>query len=421
LKHKLFALGAILLLMFAILPAFSFEPPPSGIPPCYVYITPQELKLTGPCVESQTFEAEVAVWEIRNLFAWDIAVYWDTTYLNLTDHTIKVPPSWGVTDYQILIDEIEDGIEPYQRLHFAVTYVGEYPEGLGFNGSCSLLNMFFHVIYEPCWFTGCINTGIWFSTVYPPTMSTGCGEEIICEPHESSIDLNPSQPNMEVLFSDEFDLEAKKAQGWREDQVITAYVWVSNATKLYDIHFVLVWNTSLIHVDLQQITINEEAFPMPWKKLYQEVVDEYEFCGNYWDALLFYIERPEEKLPIKGTFWIVKLDFKVSCVTDEWDNPINASTVLHFDPECTFLSTECGDYFYDDLTLSMAEYFWTPIPMDFNQNGHVGVEDIMWIMDYYGMADTSYDLNDDGVVDIYDVVIVSKAYCNSTPPVLADP
>jgi len=416
LKHKLFAVAALTVLMLA-LPAFSFEPPPEGIPPCYIYITPQELKLTGPCVESHTFEAEVSVWDIRMLYAWDIAVYWDTTYLNLTDYEIKVPPGWGVDDYQVLIDKVENGLDPYKRLHFAVTYVGTYPEGLGFNGSCPLLNMFFHVIYEPCW-PDCKETGIWFSGVFPPTLSTGCGHEIICEEHESTIWLNPGRPNMEVLFSDTFDLEAKKAQGWYEDQVITAYVWVSNATKLYDIHFKLWWNTELIHVDLQQITINEEAFPMPWNYLHQEIGE------DTWDYLWFEIARPCTKPPLKGTFWIVKLDFKVSCVTDEWLNPINASCPIELgpNPEYTYLSTLCREYNAENgLVLSDADYYWTPIPMDFDQNGHVGVEDIMWIMDYYGMSDTSYDLNDDGVVDIYDVVMVSKAYCHSTPPVLADP
>lgn len=415
-KHKLFAVGVILLLMFAIMPAFSFEPPPGGNPPCYLYITPQELKLDGPCVDTQTIEAEVAVWDIRNLFAWDIAVYWDTTYLNLTDHTLKVPPGWTVDHYEVLLDEVEvAGI--YERLHFIVTYKGLYPAGLGFNGSCPLANLFFDVIYEPQW-DDCIETGIWFSTAFPPKLSTGCGEAIECSLHESSIHLNPGQPNMEILFSDTFDPEAKKAQGWFEDQVISAYVWVSNATKLYDIHFVILWNTSLLHVDLQQITINEEAFPMPWTYLVQ-------YLGHDdWDFFQFEIARPETKPPIKGTFWIVKLDFKVSCVTDKWDNPKNATTPIFFetDPEWTYLSTTCGDYdVTNGLVLSNADYYWTPIPLDFNQNGHVGVEDIMWIMDYYGMADTSYDLNDDDVVDIFDIVMVSKAYCHSTPPVLSDP
>jgi hypothetical protein len=409
------------------MPAFSFEPPPTGIPPCYLYITPQDLKLTGPCVDTQHIDSEVAVWDIRNLYAWDICVYWDDYYLNLTDHTLKVPPGWTVDHYEVLLDEVKaDGASvhgTFYYLHFIVTYKGLYPAGLGFNGSCPLANLFFDVIHEPCWPT-CETTYIKFCPSFPPKLSTGCGEEITCEIHESTIHLNPGQPNMEILFSNTFDKTKKKAQGWYEDQVITAYVWVSNATKLYDIHFIIEWNTTLLHVDLQQVTINEEAFPMPWSYLSQS------FGHDGWDYFWFGIARPCTKPPLKGTFWIVKLDFKVSCVTDAWKNPRNATTPIFFctDPGYTYLSTKCGQYNVNNgLVLSNANYYWTPIPYDFSQNGHVGVEDIMWLLGanptktkYYGMTDTSYDFSGDHVVDIFDVVKVSKAYCHSTPPPLGN-
>jgi len=270
----------------------------------------------------------------------------------------------------------------------------------------------------------------------PPKLSTGCGEEIDCDTHPGKVTLNPSKMNIEVFFTDVWPgpkysaawNASKVAQGWSKGQVITAYVWISNATKLYDIDFLLRWNTTLLKVDLQQITINDEAFPMPWSYLSQCVGED----GTS-DYFRFIIERPHlpTKPPIKGTFWIVKLDFKVKCVTNgtypgtdhKNDYPVPASTDIWIGR--AIFSTCCGPYDsrLSQIDVSDAKYFWTPIPYDFDQNGHVGVEDILWIFAHYGDTSPpcSYDISGplgtpDGVVDIYDVVIVSKAYCNSTPP-----
>jgi hypothetical protein len=79
------------------------------------------------------------------------------------------------------------------------------------------------------------------------------------------------------------------------------------------------------------------------------------------------------------------------------------------------------DYKSDcELDLSDAKYYWTPIPYDFSQDGHVGKEDILLLLKKYGTTGTTgWDLNGDKVVDIGDVVLVAKAYCNDKPPVLA--
>jgi len=424
-KTKLFAVAILTLMLLSIVPAFSFEPDPEK---CVLWIAPQNLKIEGPCTESQSFAGSVNVYQIVDLWAWDICIKWDESYINMTSHTLNIPAEFG-TFYEVLEDKIyKDGAGALagKFIFYLRVIVTAKAGAANFTGGMSLIDFEMHVEYEPCWEpdgAGCVTADIVFRGAQK--LSTGCGDPIDCEIHEGKVSLNPAKPNIEVFFTDVWPgppLSAawnasKVAQGWFEDQVISAYVWISNATKLYDIEFILIWNTSLLHVDLQQITINEEAFPMPWSHLDQEV---YELGEEpYWDAFCFYIERDHDKPPIKGTFWIVKLDFKVSCVRNSTDDfPIPWDTCIGI--FWASLSTSC-ELPYDSchpeyLDVSHAKYFWTPIAYDFDQNGHVGVEDILWIMDYYGDTDTSYDLNKDGIVDIYDIVLVSKAYCNSTPP-----
>jgi hypothetical protein len=420
-KIKILTLALTMLLALAVVPAFSFTPPGPGNPPFVLYITPETKTFTGPCVESTHFDAQVCVYEVRNLYAWELAVYWDTRYLELTGHTILVPPGWG-TSYTVLFDNLENDTT-WQRLHWAVTYVGAYPAGLGYNGSCPLATLNFHIIYEPQWNNvGTIETKIQFSTEFPPKFATGCTGVITPdEIHISTLHLVPTKPNMEVLFSNTFDLTKKAAQGYFKKQVITAYVWVSNATKLYDIAVKVTWNSLLLDIDLQQITINEEGFPMPWTMLTQNLAP---------GVFNFRIARPGYdtqthkwiKEPIKGNFWILKLEFKVKCYPAGDHVPSNCSTLIDLPRDYNALfMCENGYQYYtsDDLDLSNAMYYWTPIKYDFSQDGHVGIEDITLLMNHYGIAPAEWNLNGLDNVDIYDVVLVAKKYCNQTPPVLA--
>jgi hypothetical protein len=414
-KTKLFALAVLLLLVLSFAPVFSYEPPPPGYPTVNS-IEPQHLTFTGPCCDTQTFTVDDVIFNIKDMWAWDVKISWDTTYINITSWQLHVPADWPVDGYMILFNELYDAGPPRLGLHFAVT--GLAGKAKNFTGTMSLVTMNFKVLFEPCWPT----TITTYITKDEGEFWTGCGAPIeINQEFDGEIKLIPSKPNIEVLFSDKFDLTKKAAQGWKEKQVITAYVWISNATKLHDIHLAIAFDANLLDIDLQQITINTEAFPMPWKSLSQGWTTK-----DGLTVFQFTIERPyPEKPGLKGTFWIIKMDFKVKCVTTDEGIPVNASTLikpLRWDGTFgSYLSMCNKDYKSDcELDLSDAKYYWTPIPYDFSQDGHVGKEDILLLLKKYGTTGTTgWDLNGDKVVDIGDVVLVAKAYCNDKPPVLA--
>jgi hypothetical protein len=509
-KTKIVALAAMLLLVLSIAPVLSFEPPPTKTTK---YIDPQNLEFTGPCCESKKFDAFVKIYNVKDLYAWDIWVHWDSKYLELVEYTLLVPPADPVppSGYQVLFNESGVG-----WLHFAVTKLELVA---GYTGDCTLAKMVFHVVYEPLW-PEKITTGIWFGY---EALSTACGEPIPHETEGSTIILKSSQPNVEVLFSDTFDLTKNKTQGWIKKQVIPAYVWLSNVTKLWEVNVKVGWNPHLLDIDYQQITINEEAFPQPWKILEMDISDtiitsatlhysptgwggwsdkgasklgwvlscivknvgsgqgdyaklikwvpgasvtvgtttytypttpfgyvydasipetgyilqndddsdDLQLILEYPSALTVKIGRPnEEEKYLKGTFWLLKLDFKVKCVMNTTNTasgtgvPIDADTWIQ--PADGYMKMGATTYYpvpYSpyNFTLSRSRYYFTPIKYDFDQSGHVGVEDIKIILLNYGRCDTPFDFDKSGWVDIYDVVKVAKAYCNKTPPPLPDP
>jgi len=422
-KTKLFAVVAMVLLamsVFAVLPAFPYETK------AVKYIDPEELELTGPCTESYRFDAKVKITNVEDLYAWDISVYWDTVYLRLEGYVIQVPTGWPVDTYSIIINQTDLPVKPLPApsaswLHFAVTRLGNVS---GFTGTTTLAILSFHVIYEPLW-PETKTTYIQFGT---DSLSSACGKPIDHITDYSTITLISSQPNMEVLFSDTFDLTKNETQGWKKNQVITAYVWLSNVAKLYEVKVKIKWNTTLLYIDEQQITINQEKFPMPWANLTLKITH------DTWDSIEFTIARPdEEEKYLKGTFWLLKLDFKVKCVmnttntqcipltTTKTGVPIPCDTWI--EPVDGYMKMGPNKYTPSDAmynyTLSKSRYYFTPIKYDFDQSGHVGVEDIKIILYNYGYFDTAFDPS--GTVDIYDVVKVAKAYCTKVPPPIPKP
>jgi hypothetical protein len=105
----------------------------------------------------------------------------------------------------------------------------------------------------------------------------------------------------------------------------------------------------------------------------------------------------------------------------------NASTTIDFYK--AVISSACGSICPNTTG---ALFTFVPIPGDLDGSGHVDVVDLMIESNYYGHPVSCkssdepagspsngftffYDLNHDGYIDIYDVVIVAKNLCRTTP------
>jgi hypothetical protein len=66
-----------------------------------------------------------------------------------------------------------------------------------------------------------------------------------------------------------------------------------------------------------------------------------------------------------------------------------------------------------------AMYIFMPVPGDLDGNGHVDIVDLSLIAGFYGTKKepyyTYYDLNGDCTIDIFDIVIVAKNFCRTSP------
>jgi len=436
-KSKLFALLMLASLFMLVAPVMSYDPDPPEPDPVIVSFDPQiGYKLWGPCCESRIFNTTLEIWNIEaneeNLYAWDFYVGWKQDYLELVDHELLFPDGWveGV-DYFVAFDEAFADGPTYDYWHVGVTKIANET---GFVGDyLALVWLEFHVIYEPVWHIGCVEADVIVSVTYPATFvkwTPECGAPLEWEyDGDLPVDINPSRPNMEITFSDTSALEPKKASGWINQSVLTAYLWVSNVTKLFDIKATITWDPYLLHLDIQQVTINEEAFPMPWERLDLSVSTE---SGQ----IDFYIKRPTEKTPLKGTFWILQMDFKVNCYEDD-EFPIDGYTLIQLwggdASKLSFYDPEYGEWWYFEgdaeagadcphcIKFSDAEYFWLPIGGDFDQDGHVSVIDIGIMADHYGCNGLWDVVGDDDIVDIYDIVWVAKRFCTSEPRPIPDP
>jgi hypothetical protein len=103
-----------------------------------------------------------------------------------------------------------------------------------------------------------------------------------------------------------------------------------------------------------------------------------------------------------------------------------------------YISVKCNDpanmYIGQTVDYANAHYCFLPIPGDLDGSGHTGVEDLMIESAFYGLPGYGmpgscvvpagqppnarpvyYDLNKDGYIDIYDLVIIAKNFCRDTP------
>ena len=85
-----------------------------------------------------------------------------------------------------------------------------------------------------------------------------------------------------------------------------------------------------------------------------------------------------------------------------------------------------GEFFGDEAGVKdralfdNAEFVFMPVPGDLDGNGEVDATDLAIITFYYnegvsGYPNSYYDLNSDGIIDIYDIVIVAKNYGKIDP------
>jgi len=450
-KYKLLAM--LLTAAMLVSPVLGFwhpPPPPDGQPP------PQHptfsVSINGKYVWKfnettdnfcDTFTVEVGILNVTDLYGYEFKLYWDPTRFNLLSYTVET--LWPGMQFQVLPAADYDLSMPYQQVVTAMD------PALGLTGDIKLATLTFHIQNDVCWTDGTKDGWIY---VYDTKVSNSCSGEIrTCDQNAAHWFFAPKQPEIYITPA---AINCSKV-----GTTFEVTVYLKDIVKMTDFNVWLTWSgyhvvtlcddfwTTLLYTTKENVVINEDAFPTAWrtgtttKDVFSPkcgVNNTYNY-GNIHVALTMNSSFPL----INGTIWLFKVTF-TQC--DPWycgAQPLytgnlvdhtwaleNASTCISFYDG--WISTKCaekGGYLYigSDVKATGATYTFFPIPGDLDGSGHTGVEDLMIESELYGFDYTVtwwcanipdwtanakyyyYDLNKDGVIDIYDLVIIAKNFC----------
>jgi hypothetical protein len=434
-----YVLLAILLATLLASPAFGFwhpPPPPEEVPPHptfavlingewaplsnrYEFIEPEDNFCDDVTVE-------VFLYNVTDLYGYEFSLTWSTTYFELKNWVVE---SVWPSQFVVKPTATYAGSCPYEQV------VAAMAPSTGVTGDIKLATLTFHIINDVCWLQGNI-TGAFVVT---GKASDSCSVPIqLCDSINGNWKFVPVKPKIYMDPADEIN--------WIVGDKYTLTIWAENVVKLKDVEFLIKWHgrydaswgiwSPILKTTDKDIVINEDVFPAANRSAFQLTVNS-PACGNYTSdpvgSVYLKIVMDCTYPLINGTFWIMKMTF-TKC--DPWfcgRQPgytrtgehgwicENASTPIYFDWGC--FSVKCpGDacmWFYDTVTVENAKFTFLPIPGDLDGNGHVDIADLTIIAGKYGSANAfdlaEYNLDGADGIDIFDVVIVAKNFCRTSP------
>jgi len=461
-KYKLLAmLLAAAMLVSPVLGFFHVPPPPTPGPTCTTLgvlindewttalgVDPGPYNFTEPDDHfCNDFTVKVVVYNVTDLFGYEFNLTWDTYFFNLKSYTVE--DLWPGNSFQVKPAADYDLSSPYMQVVSAVA------PATGLDGDFLLATLVFHINNDVS-----IHDGIMSGTFgITGKLSNSCTGNIeTCTPYPGYWQFIPVEP--EVVLSPDYITCSKvgttfEVTVWLEDIVkMTDFCvnlawdpyWVANPCDLVDGGF---W-TQLLYTTEEDIVINEAVFPTAWRDSSSITVN-VDPCGAYEDilvpsnALITVCADMNATYPlINGTIWLFKVTF-VQC--DAWycgaqpsylpidkKNHLvtmeNASTLIY--TVGIGISLDCYQgpttiYWPGMVSFEDALYVFKPIPGDLDGSGHTGIEDLMILAARYGEIGDCvagptanawshyYDLTGDGVIDIYDLVLLAKNFCRDIP------
>lgn len=452
-----YALLAILMSTMLVAPTFAFWHPPPGeipVPPCAYF----GIMINGEWCPDV---AHAVVFKEPGLYCTDFTVeVWFANVSDLYGYEFTLNWNWPAVYYELksgpVINKIWDPMQIYVNQSAGasawkvVASAMDPAPGLPL-GNYLLATFTFHIINDVCILQPTIHTEFWLTGL---KASDSCGKPIdpICRAFSGFVDLVPVKPKVKIT--------PKSENNSKIHDKFTMTVEVENIVKVTDLCITVSWSgyqlpaepsiyTALLCTKEADIQINEAVFPKANATTYTLTVVSPN-CSKRHDTMaaasgsvsLVIVMDPAFPL-INGSFWIMKITFE-KC--DPWycgAQPDYNRTGEHdwlldwAETDLTlsgWFSVECPDPGYlhfvhpAEITVENAHYIFKPIPGDLNGDGHTTLTDLMIEASLYGYELIEpwpglppgyityyYDLNDDHVIDIFDLVIVAKNICRVTP------
>ena len=418
-NYKALFLGFLLLLPLGLISALPRGNSTEFVQPS-LYVAPATTKLFGPSLESTYFSIDVILWNnpLSNVdvYAFDFDLNWSSIpsgYISLVNATVHSP--WANT----FTIANTNTTTPATDWHLAIMAV---PPSTGlYDVNQSVLTLVFHVDQNVCYpadIAGCfLITNVKMGgdgTVVLPIVNM--------EIDNGTFEMSAPQPNIDLSTT---DTAYNATTGLLTEKCVShtfdIEVDLTNVTDAYGFCFTMTYCPCHLETDAQHITL-KAAFPPP----YEQLTINLSTAG----VISILCLRPSEKPTVQADPILPAVDIIFHTIDTVYNPPNNLPTPFNSTitltsavvyvkcPSATEYDYGCGCGNGLLLFGGPITYYFKPSMYDLNEDCVVDVQDLMVLLPYYGKGpyasgfgaifnDTSVD---GGIVDIYDFVAIAKNF-----------
>jgi hypothetical protein len=360
-------------------------PPAVLVPKLYVDPETKEVWTPAECTE---FNVTILIESVTDLYGFEFKLTWNSSLINLAKIHVKVDQIW--TD--CFIAHNETWHKPDCTDWYWLAASATAPTTEGFDGTAILVELTFHIKYDPCYPDAC-STPIHFVDV---KLSDSNADPIPIWVQDGLYQIRPSKPKLEIKPA---------STTINKYQVFPVEIWLRNATKVYSYAFKVCYNTTIL--DVANVVIHPEFLPGPYliKSLQINEID---------GSVRVELQEADNAPPANGDGLLVTITFRVTEVAI-WKKGQNNTLYSLIEFESWKLDVKCPEprILEGDLVgIENAEYWFMPVLGDVNSDGVVNVVDLRMVAMKWGSTAPEIlklvDLNCDSNVDIYDLVLVAK-------------
>jgi hypothetical protein len=381
-----------------------------------LYITPPVNKFFGPSLKSTYFPIDVILWNNPlsgvDVYAFDFDLTWPCDpYLTFVNATYHSPYANSFVIANGNLTQCPTGPHAGQPAdwHLSITAV---PPSTGLTSvSKSVLTIWFHIDQEVC-YPDIITGNFTLTNVKMSGDGTVPVPITAFEIDNGNYTFSAPQPNIELSTTDAaYNAKTNTITEKCVSHTFDIEVDLTNVTNVYGFTFTLTWNVSYLETDAQHITY-KAAFPPPYETLIVSI-------GT--GTLTITLIRPSEKPTVQADFVLPAVDIVFHTIDLVYNPPNNLptpfnSTIAITDASILVKCPSVVSYNMGGLLLVGApiNYAFKPSPYDLNEDCVVDVQDLMVLLPYYGQTHLggfgSIYADAAGLVDIFDFVQIAKHF-----------
>ena len=357
---------------------------------------------------SKTFEVEVWIQDVSNMFKYEFSLHFDPAIVQLIEHEVKHVHS----EDSVILEEVDNITGTYKQSVTAQEQAEPY------QGSTALVILRFQIIDDPCY-------------PYNYTSILQLSNTKIFDPNDIPIEhwkkdgyftIFSVKPKISITSQGETEITK-----WIVNETFTVDITLTDVVKMKGYFLELEYCNGL-ETNHQKIEVTY-FLPPPYVSYRVTIYD---------TTLTVQVEMPSEKLGVNGNGTILRITFKVK---NPWgDIPPYRLIGDQYLPEnytCKirlirgWIDVYCPEYrkmeFYNCAHGVEVEneftYTFTPVPGDLNLDGQVDTIDLSAISQWVGYTSEDpewaeckgFDLNNDGSVDLTDAIIVAANFGRNEP------